>query len=393
MTSRIVTKKDFSRFVAGLAKQAELWAPMKLKDADGSRFGRVKDAREVCFDYLNTKLPVKELFFPQRELLFTFKTGTRESVQPPQPVAERIVLGVRPCDAAALLLFDRVFMAEPLPADRQPLSAKEDRKSEIVDCRSFVDPYYQQRREKTTLVGLACNEPGPACFCTALAGSPHGSAGLDLLLVDIDERYLAVPTTDKGEKLVTGLPEAKKADEEKAKQLAEAAGKTMKFALDMAGLKSRLDQGFESDAWDELALPCVNCGVCTYVCPTCHCFDVTDEEHKGKGARLRTWDSCQFALFTRHASGHNPRPTGKDRMRQRTLHKFRYFPEAHAGLGHDPDRRHVGSCPAPLMLCVGCGRCIVECPAGIDLRETLCTLEERIKDAVQTAECKVQKAK
>jgi len=167
--------------------------------------------------------------------------------------------------------------------------------------------------------------------------------------------------TGKGEKLVAGLPEARKPDEDKAKTLALEAGKAMKFSIDLGSIKSRLDKGFESDTWDELAIPCVNCGVCTFVCPTCHCFDVTDEEHKGKGARLRTWDSCQFALFTRHSSGHNPRPTGKDRLRQRTLHKFRYFPETHKQ-----------------MLCVGCGRCIVECPAGIDLRETLTALANRI---------------
>ena len=105
----------------------------------------------------------------------------------------------------------------------------------------------------------------------------------------------------------------------------------------------------------------MNCGVCTYVCPTCHCFDVTDEEYKDSGARIRTWDSCQFSLFTRHASGHNPRPDGMSRMRNRTLHKFCYFPKTQ-------DK----------VLCVGCGRCITECPAGIDLRETLETLHDTL---------------
>lgn len=343
MKPRTITKKEFPEFLAGLAKQAEVWAPVKLKHTEGSRFGPVENAKDVYLGYLNTKLPVKELFFPQREVLFHFKPGDPSSVERKAYGLERIVLGVRPCDAAALLLFDRVFL-DP----------------------EFLDPYYQERREKTTLVGLACNEPGSACFCTALSGNPYGTAALDLLLVDLGEKYLALPVTERAEKLVSDLTEAKKTDLDKAEELKKSAAKAMKFALDLAGLKARLDTGFDSGVWDELALPCVNCGVCTYVCPTCHCFDVTDEEHKGEGARLRTWDSCQFSLFTRHASGHNPRPTGRDRMRQRTLHKFRYFPETHKQ-----------------MLCVGCGRCIVECPAGIDLRETLATLNARLEPAVK----------
>ena len=357
MTTRVIAKKDFPGFVAGLTKQAELYAPSQVPGKDYSRFARIKDADDICFDYLNTKLPVKELFFPQREALFVFKPGQSENAQAPAPVPKRIVLGVRPCDAASLLLLDKVFLAEPVPADSQSPSVEDNRESEIRNQESFTDPYYAERREKTTLVGLACNEPGEACFCTALAGSPHGTAGLDLLLVALKDRYLAKPVTRKGEKLIDSLPEAKTADLDEAQKLAEAAAGTIKFTLDSDVLKARLDSGFESDTWEELSLPCVNCGICTYVCPTCHCFDVTDEEDHGKCARIRTWDSCQFALFTRHASGHNPRPQGKDRMRQRTMHKFSYFPDAWGG-----------------FLCVGCGRCITECPAGIDLRETLSSL-------------------
>ncbi len=346
MKPRLISCKDFPNFLSALAKEKELWAPVKLKDTSGSRFARIRDAQEICFDFLNTKLPLKELFFPQREALFSFPADDPCRIQPSLQIPDRIVLGVRPCDTAALLLLDRVFL----------------------DHR-FLDPYYQERRRKTILIGLACNEPGPACFCTALLGDPHGTKGLDILLVDLGEKYLAQPLTPAGEELAAQLPEAKAADLTRAEKLKQTAVQAMKFALDLAELKTRLEQSFDHEIWEELALPCVNCGVCTYVCPTCHCFDVTDEKFKGPGARLRTWDSCQFSLFTRHASGHNPRPAGKDRLRQRTLHKFRYFPQTHSD----------ESCSALLMLCVGCGRCILECPAGIDLKETLITLTERLE--------------
>ncbi len=334
MKNRVITKKDFPKFVGRLTNQAEVYAPVQVKDKDYSRFGRIKSAEEICFSHLNTKLPVKELFFPQREVLFEFKPGEHSQAQPPPEIENRIALGVKPCDAAALEMFDRVFLDKEYP-----------------------DPYYKERRDKTTLIGIACNQPGKACFCTAVNGNPHGTRGLDLLLIDLEDRYLAMPVSEKGEKLVTSYPEAAGKDLENQQELASKATKAIELSLNPKELKNLLDANFDHAVWQELSLPCVNCGVCTYLCPTCHCFDVTDEEYKGEGARIRTWDSCQFSMFTRHASGHNPRPTGKERMRNRTLHKFCYFPKTHEE-----------------VLCVGCGRCITECPAGIDLRETLQTL-------------------
>ena len=69
---------------------------------------------------------------------------------------------------------------------------------------------------------------------------------------------------------------------------------------------------------------------------------------------MRCWDSCQFPLFTLHASGHNPRPTYKERMRQRIMHKFNYCPENFEE-----------------TFCVGCGRCIANCPVNLDIREVI----------------------
>lgn len=336
MTPRLLRKDGLAGFLAG---KVEVLAPVRVPGEEASRYGPVKSAQDVCLDYLNTRLPVKELFFPQREVLFRFRPGRLAEAEPVPEPPERVVFGVRPCDAAALELFDRVFL-DP----------------------KYDDPGYRRRREQTTLVGLACDKPGEACFCTAVGGDPHGTAALDLLLEDIGDSWLCRPLTGKGEKLVEGLKEAAAGDVADADKHAEAARAALQFALDRAGLENKLAGAFEHDVWEELARPCVNCGVCTFVCPTCHCFDVTDEERADRGARIRTWDSCQFALFTRHASGHNPRPTGRDRLRNRTLHKFRFFPTTHGS-----------------VLCVGCGRCITDCPAGIDLRETLETLDEALE--------------
>ena len=92
---------------------------------------------------------------------------------------------------------------------------------------------------------------------------------------------------------------------------------------------------FDSMLWDEESMSCIRCGICTYLCPTCHCFDIADELISSspiKGKRIRTWDTCQFPDFTMHSSGHNPRPDKASRLRQRIMHKFQYFVEIHKKL-------------------------------------------------------------
>ncbi|MFC1926046.1 4Fe-4S dicluster domain-containing protein, partial [Chloroflexota bacterium] len=111
--------------------------------------------------------------------------------------------------------------------------------------------------------------------------------------------------------------------------------------------------------WDRLADRCVHCNVCSYVCPTCYCFDVRDYEAKGKIDRVRSWESCQSSGFTKIAGGHDPRPTKGTRLRQRFNHKLFYFPEEF-GTSH----------------CVGCGRCVRSCPVNIDIREIIRNIQE-----------------
>jgi ferredoxin len=116
-----------------------------------------------------------------------------------------------------------------------------------------------------------------------------------------------------------------------------------------------LEASFDSPQWEEIARTCLGCSVCTYVCPSCTCFDVVDEGSAACGSRCRTWDSCSYAMFTKHGGGHNPRASQTQRFRQRVLHKFAYFPEKHGGLS----------------MCVGCGRCVRSCPVGLDIQSTV----------------------
>ncbi len=337
MKERVIIADALAKLVAEWAKKGAVYAPVKAGSKGWTEFRRVTSLKETDFSRVNTKLPAKGLLFPQCETIVRFEGGTAREPAVPE---EQVILGVRPCDAAAIAFQTRFFAGQ-----------------------GQTDPYYKARRERTMLIGLACNTPADTCFCAAVGGLPSGTRGLDLLLTDIGGKYLAEPVTDKGAALIADMPDPAIGDLEKKRELAEKAAEQMPKAIDTKVLKARLDSGFEHPVWEELNLACVNCGACTFVCPTCHCFDVTDEQRKGRGARYRVWDSCQFCVYSQHASGHNPRQTARSRYRNRVMDKFKYTVDM------------VGE-----VSCVGCGRCIAECPSAIDIRETVSTLLETLPE-------------
>jgi sulfhydrogenase subunit beta (sulfur reductase) len=333
MSERIVKKTDLGAFARAIAGGRRLVGP--AADRTGARYVDIDDPASFCLDGARPTLSAKAFVLPQVETLLRFSP---DSVEEATDVGcETLLFGVRPCDARAMTLLDRVFRWDGID-----------------------DPYYVARRERTVTVALACESPGAACFCTAVGGGPAGTEGTDLLLVDLGDRFLVAPTTDRGGSIlseaeaITGP--ASDADRAAATAQAEAAAARI-GPVDVPSDLGGLHAAFDDPMWEELASACLGCGICTYTCPTCHCFDMTDEARRGHGHRVRSWDACAYSSFTLHGSGHNPRATQGARLRQRIFHKFLYCPE-----NFDE------------IFCVGCGRCVTECPTGIDLRAILARL-------------------
>jgi len=336
---KVLSKKALPQWVKKLESYT-IYSPQK--DGDFWNYEVIKNSEIIDLDYLNTVLSPKKIIFPQREVLLEFSTSNEEELKVNEVLPEEtpsVIFGVRPCDAKALTLTDKVFGGD------------------------FKDPYYWKRRNSTALVGLACNTPpSPNCFCLSVDGSPHSKEGLDILMTDLGDKYYAESFTKKGNELLNLAkalfknPTAKdKKDLEKIQ--AESKKKIQRQIKDTKKIPPKLKEMFNSSFWDEESLSCLRCGICTYLCPTCHCFDMNDEVTSSspiKGERVRTWDNCQFPDFTMHSSGHNPRPDKASRLRQRILHKFQYFVELYKN-----------------YQCTGCGRCISKCPVGIDIIEVL----------------------
>lgn len=330
----IIKKSELNALLDRLAGQCQVFAPVK-KGLD-FYFAPIRSGAEADFSYGNSVIPPKEVLFPPTEALFTYAVGDAAAdLQECLDTGKKVIFGLRPCDAQSFLLLDKVFCGD-----------------------QYRDPYYLTRRDNTVLVGLGCNEPRTTCFCTSLNGGPFGTAGLDLLLVDTGDQYVVEAVSAKGKDFAAGLnlPPAGGDDRAAAAKVKEAA--VISCTINLAGLKEKMDGNYNDPVWDLVYERCLGCGACTYSCPTCHCFDIVDEAKDAAGCRIRNWDACMFGLFTLHGSGHNPRPTQKERFRQRFMHKFKYFVDNFAAVA-----------------CVGCGRCIVSCPVNIDIRQVLADIQ------------------
>lgn len=333
MEARIVQRSKLLELVDELIRDHEVIAPK-----DELSYGKVGSASEV---YLGAEKPtqsLKEFFFPQQEVLFEYHLAAKkvELVSPHSPDILRVIFAARPCDVASLPILDKLFAWD------------------------YLDSFYLERREKTVIVSLACDQPSKTCFCVSVGGSPAGTEGSDLLLTPLGDVYHVQIITERGKALVEEyervFQESDQEQNRKRSQLEDEWREKIIRQVDAEGLRTALD--FDSPVWTTITQPCVDCGICTFLCPTCHCFDIQDEGNPSEGCRMRLWDSCAFQGFTKMPVA-QPRPTHYRRYRQRIMHKFKYYPE------------NFGR-----FLCVGCGRCIRYCPVGIDITDVLQTVKE-----------------
>ncbi|MDP3803961.1 MAG: 4Fe-4S dicluster domain-containing protein [Candidatus Omnitrophota bacterium] len=321
----IISKEKLYKLLGSLLPEFEVIGPVKIANK-GLFFRAITDIGDLSLGNDFTVEPVKKFFLEPSEWLVRSKFEGRKIYMenPALPGNKRIIIGLRPCEARGLELLDKVFNSE------------------------YKDRSYINNRERSVIIGLACSRPDRTCFCTSIGGSPAEARGMDaIIFINAGMPEFAVEViTEKGRGVLASLGEDLTEDRKKALQREKEKMKDLvgtKFAI-----RDTLGDTFQSPYWEEVSRSCVGCGVCTYLCPTCHCFDLVDETRK----RLRCYDGCSFKNFTQEASGENPRPTTRERYRQRVFHKFDYF------------KKNFGE-----HLCVGCGRCIRYCPVKMDISE------------------------
>ncbi len=326
-----IAKNNLPALFRKINETKEVYLP--IRTAEQVNFGVYTEGCDVALETLKTVKSPKDAFFPQSETLYTCnKEDKKWNITPEELQSQEfVVFGIKACDIQGIEVLDKVFLSEP------------------------VDTFYKARRDHGILVALACNEPEESCFCKAFGiDCTNPKADVATWLVG-DDLYWN-PLTDKGNALTESVKELlEESDDSQVKAQQEVTKKIveklpyMNISLD-GWNGDALTEKFESPIWEDLYKPCLACGTCTFVCPTCQCYDIKDYNTGNGVQRYRCWDSCMYSDFTMMAHGNN-RNSQMQRFRQRFMHKLVYFPANNNGMYSS----------------VGCGRCVDKCPSSLNI--------------------------
>ncbi len=340
MRARILERADVLKIVDLLRQQGyEVIAPFFGRGRD-TYFDTVTDQNraDVQVHLPNPYYPPKRYVFPHIERLVKIQRSNGDlRIEPTYEHPKRAIFGIRSCDIAGIYHLDRFYLD-----------------------REFRDIYYAQRRQNLFTVNLVCTDPerdiGEECFCMCVDTGPAAREHFDLQLMDLGDRYMAVAGSPSGEAMFADpiFKQASEADVTRRRALLEQVRRRFKNTTSWFSATVRyISQGkVLEQTWEEIGNRCVECGGCTYVCPACTCFTVSDRQvGPNEIERVRIWDSCGLSGFTRMAGGFNPRRAVHDRRNRRFFRK----------LAHYFIQRELS------MACVGCGRCAAVCHGDVGM--------------------------
>ena len=323
---------------AAIAGNATLYLPVE-KEQGSATYEKWTEGT-VWSNALNTVRSPKDFFFPQTENLMAFKTQgkTIEVIDTREESEDFVIFGVRACDVKSIDVLDRVFLNEP------------------------VDSYYASRREHGVIVSMACTRPTETCFCGTFGIDAAAPAG-DVSAWKTEDALYLQANTEKGEKLMAQIASLTEDCDATVVEAQQEKTRAIMKKLPLADLTTdafggdKTKEFFDRPEWKTLSESCLGCGTCTFVCPTCQCYDIKDFNTGNGVIRFRCWDSCMYSEFTKMAHGNN-RISQVERFRQRFMHKLVYYPANNDGL----------------FSCVGCGRCLAKCPISMNIVKVMKTL-------------------
>lgn len=318
----------------------ERYQPFLLKLTEGNevfvqsgnhmqRFG-VEDKEIPMFGNIRAIEPMKHFFFKSKEKVAVFDELMEKELSP------QVILGARRCDVKAMEVYDKMFLEG-----------------------EYIDPFYKELREKTSIISVDCEEPAESCFCNVTGLKPWNEEAVDLNITRIKRGYIVEVISQKGESIIErGMNLFQEPDSNELTQRMEKREKTLGL-LKSRNPEHELEGAIETEKmgtkeWLGEATNCIECCGCLMICPTCYCYLLYDKPDK---ERIRIWDACFYPAYARVGGGANPRADIVERFRNRFACKFEYSPKNYK-----------------MYACTGCGRCIGGCMAKIDIRKVVAKL-------------------
>lgn len=353
-----IPKKNIEQWLDKLSSKYRVYLPVQdtasalidYMDWESYKKGE-KDRLKINLREKTKKSP-KDVFFPSTEKFFDFEY--KKDIEKPEevdlelkaPVSDdtrpKIIFGIKPCDIAGIKRLDLIY-------------GEGDK----------TDSYYLDKRKDSLFISVGCSNPYPDCFCTLVGGHPFDFENADIGMVEMGDGYSIVKLSEKAKDIAGEAGDLPEDSDKKIEDIeTRAVGMIQEYwgGIKIEEFPELMDKVFRTDIWEKITAKCISCAACTYVCPTCFCFNIRDEQKDLKGSRYRCWDNCMSSYYTLEASGHNPRPDKNKRYRNKVNCKYNY------------NIKRNGN-----AYCIGCGRCIEVCPAAVDIREVVNTVIENAK--------------
>jgi sulfhydrogenase subunit beta (sulfur reductase) len=313
--ARIIYKQHLNEFAESLMSYGNVYAPILKHHRSGASkhtFEKYTKGLEIVPNYPVTVLPPKQFLLPAEDVLFEFSKGEVQKAK----TQTQVLFGLSYADLEGISKLKRIFNS---PDQDEP---------------------FNDKAQKTIVIAID-------------RFSPPTNIDFDIYLQQISlHRFAAFAGSPRGQRILKN--DYFKSEKIRVPRVTRKADPLLENKI----LAQALEKSRGGLVWEELSERCFACGICSFVCPLCYCFETEDKTslpatEPPSGQRVRHWSSCFSADFAQ-TSAHNFRPNRSDRIYNWYFHKFVRMPEEYGFSG-----------------CIDCGRCISLCPAKINYRAVL----------------------